>query len=113
MRIIEGDNLGSEVTFLPSESLLQIHARLMVVKSYKLPQDMYAISLLEKQYYHSFEQWLIMIIAGLTIVGLLIAIPMYWWGKKLNFKMRFEPKRDEPFIVLGDKYDWKQMQVFV
>jgi hypothetical protein len=54
-----------------------------------------------------------MIIAGLTIVGLLIAIPMYWWGKKLNFKMRLEPKRDEPFIVLGDKYDWKRMQVFV
>ncbi len=113
MKIIEGNNLGSKVTFLSSESLLQIHARLMVVKAYTLPQDMHAISLLEKRYYHSFEQWLIMILAGLTIIGLLLAIPLYKWGKKLEFKLRFEPKHDAPFIVQGDKNDWQLLQGFL
>jgi len=112
MRIIEGVLQGSQVSLSKRDDVLQIHARLMVAKSYRLPQDMRSIELVSKEDYRTFGQWLIMGLLALTVVGLLIAIPLFYFGKKLRFKARFTPKHEPEFIVEGDKQDWKEIGHF-
>lgn len=113
MIITEGEHLESEVNFVPESSMLKVHARLMTVASYHLPDDMLSMQLLEKKYYHSLEQWLIMLVASLTVIGLLVSIPLYIWGKQIRFRARFMPKHGKPFEVAGGKLDWKYMQPFL
>lgn len=113
MRIIQGDLSGSQVTVDTSQAELEVHARLLVVKRFQLPKDMHSIELLSNKTYHSFEQWLIMVVLSLTVVGLLVAIPMYILGKKQLFTVRFTPKHDSIFIVEGNKDDWKLLERYL
>ena len=112
MIIVKGEPLGNRVSFTPKSSVLEIHAVMMVLKAYHLPQDMQAIELITKKDYHTFEQWLIMVLAGLTVIGLVISIPLYIWGKQIKFTARFTPKNGSPFTVEGDKDEWKMLQRF-
>ena len=113
MRIIKGDLAGSQVTIRQPDGVLEIHARLLVAKRYDLTKDLRSIQLLSKEQYHSFEQWIIMIILSLTVVGLLVSVPMYLFAKKLKFTVRVTPKHDDEFIMEGDKADWVMLQRYV
>lgn len=113
MKIIEGDLAGSQVKINQDNAMLEIHARLLVAKAYRLPQDMRAVEVLTKKNYHSVEQWLIMIVLALTGVGLLISIPMYLLAKKTRFKVRFSPKHTDAFTIEGDKADWKELKPYL
>jgi len=113
MRIIEGDLAGSQVKINQDTAMLEIHARLLVAKAYRLPQDMRSIEVLSKKSYHSFEQWLVMIVLSLTVIGLLISIPMYLLAKKTQFTVRFSPKHADAFIVEGNKEDWQELKPYL
>ncbi len=113
MRIIEGDLAGSQVKINQDDASLEIHARLLVAKSYRLPQDISSFELLTNQNYHSFEQWLIMIVLSLTVVGLLISIPMYFLAKKKRFTVRVKPKHAEAILIEGNKHDWKELEPYL
>lgn len=113
MRIIEGDLAGNQVKINQDHAMLEIHARLMVVKSYRLPQDIESFEVLSNKSFHSFEQWVIMVILALTGVGLLIAIPMYFLAKKKRFTVRLKPKHGKPMILEGNKEDWKELKLYL
>ncbi|WP_020395904.1 hypothetical protein [Thiolinea disciformis] len=114
MRVMEGALQGSQVTVSKPQNVLQIHARLMVAKSYRLPQDMRAIELVEKREYHPFWLKVVMALLVLTIVGILIAILIYKFAKRIQFKIRFQPKHEPAFIVEGNEYQhWKELKRFV
>lgn len=113
MRIIEGELTGSEVKINQDNAILEVHARLMVAKSYRLPQDVSAFEILSNKNFHSFEQWIIMIVLALTGVGLIIAIPMYFLAKKKRFTVRLQPKQGNPLVLEGNKDDWKELSPYL
>lgn len=113
MRIIEGDLAGSPVKINQDNATLEIRARLMVAKSYRLPQDISAFQILTHKNYHSFEQWLIMILLAFTGVGLLISIPMYFLAKKKRFTVRIQPKKADFFVIEGNKDDWHELKPYL
>lgn len=113
MRIIEGDLAGSQVKINQDDATLEVHSRLMVAKSYRLPQDVGAFEVLSTKNFHSFEQWVIMIVLALTVVGLLIAAPMYFLAKKKHFTVRLKPKHGTPIVIEGNKEDWKELQPYL
>jgi len=113
MRVIEGDLEGSDAYIVSSRGTIEIRARLLSARDYDLKQDMRQIDILDKETYHSFWQWILMILLGLTGVGLLIAIPVFIWGKKLKFYARFQPQKDRSFTVEGGKEDWQELQAYL
>lgn len=113
MRIIEGDLAGSQVKINQDNATLEVHSRLMVAKSYRLPQDVAAFELLSNKNFHSFEQWIIMVVLALTGVGLLIAVPVYFLAKKKRFTVRLKPKHGTPIVIEGNKEDWKELQPYL
>lgn len=113
MKIIEGDLVGSLVKLNHDNATLEVHARLLIAKVYRLPQDISTLHVLTNQPYHSFEQWLIMIVLSLTVVGLLISIPMYFLAKKQRFTVRFIPKHANPFVIEGNGNDWKELKPYL
>lgn len=113
MRIIEGDLAGSQVKINQDNATLEIHARLMVAKSYRLPQDIGSLKVLSNKNFHSLEQWLIMIILALTGIGLIIAIPMFLLAKKKRFTVRITPKHTSAFVIEGNKDDWKELKPYL
>lgn len=113
MRIIEGDLTGSPVKINQDRATLDVYARLLVAKSYRLPQDISSLQVLTHKNYHSFEQWLIMIILSLTVVGLLISLPMYFLAKKKRFTVRLNPKHANPLVIEGNKDDWQELKPYL
>ena len=60
------------------------------------------------------SNWLGILLTGqITIVGLIVAIPMYLWGKNTEFKVDVKTKTGEAFVIQGDKQDWKTIERFV
>lgn len=113
MRIIEGDLAGSQVKINQDNATLEVHSRLMVAKSYRLPQDIDTFEVLSNKNFHSFEQWIIMIVLSLTMIGLLISIPMYFLAKKRQFTVRLKPKHGTPITLEGNKEDWKEFKPYL
>ena len=113
MRINEGDLAGSQVKINHDNAMLEVHARLMVVKSYRLPQDVAAFEVLSNKNFHSVEQWIIMVVLSLTVIGLLISIPMYFLAKKTRFTVRLKPKHGTPIMIEGNKEDWKELKLYM
>ncbi len=113
MRIIEGDLAGSQVKINQDNATLEIHARLLVAKSYRLPQDVSTFKVLTNKHFHSFEQWIIMIVLSLTGVGLFISIPMYFLAKKQRFTVHLQPKHGHPLVIEGNKDDWKELKLYL
>ena len=112
MHVIDGDFKDSQVKIITSSSgkTLEIHARLLVAQAFRLPQDVSVFQLVEKEEGHSFGRYIIMILLSLTVIGLLASIPMYLFGKHLNFKVHVKTKTGENFVMEGDKNDWKEIE---
>lgn len=113
VKIIEGDLAGSPIKINQDNATLEIRARLMVAKSYRLPQDISSFQLLSYKNFHSFEQWLIMILLAFTGVGLLISIPMYFLAKKKRFTIKIKPKQADDFVIEGNKDDWAELKPYL
>lgn len=86
---------------------------MLSARDYDLKHDMRQIDVLDKDTYHSFWQWALMIALSLTGIGLLIAIPIFIWGKKTKFQARFQPKKDRSFVVEGSEEDWEELQTYL
>jgi hypothetical protein len=116
MKVIEGNYKGSEAIVITSRAhgaVLELRARLLTERGFKLMDDIRSLRLLEKNQSHSFFQYVIMAVLAITIVGLIVAIPMYLWGKNTEFKVDVKTKTGEAFVIQGDKKDWKTIERFV
>lgn len=116
MKVIDGNFKGSQAVIITSRAhgaVLEIRARLLTERGFKLMDDMRSMQLIEKTESHSFFNYLIMFVLAITIVGLIVAIPLYLFGKELQFKIKVRTKSGEEFTLQGDKKDWKQIQSYV
>ncbi|WP_020560207.1 hypothetical protein [Thiofilum flexile] len=117
MKVIDGNYKGSQAVIITSRAhgtVLEIRARLLTEHGFKLMNDIRSMRLVEKKEGYSFFQYVLMIVLAITIVGLIIAIPMYLFGKGTTFKVEVKTKSGEEFIIQGDKKEeWKQIQPYV
>lgn len=116
MKVIDGNFKGSQAVIVTSRAhgaVLEIRARLLTERGFKLMDDIRSMQLLEKTESHSFFNYLIMLVLAISIVGLIAAIPLYLFGKTLQFQIKVRTKSGEAFTLQGDKKDWKQIQSYV
>lgn len=116
MKVIEGDYKDSQAVVITSSAhgtVLELRARLLTERGFKLMNDISSMRLLDKTESHRFSQWLIMGLLAISIIGLLVAIPMYLWGKNTEFKVEVKARSGERFVLQGDKEDWKSIKPYI
>lgn len=116
MKVIDGNFKGSQAVIVTSRThgaVLELRARLLTERGFKLMNDIRSMQLIEKTASHSFFNYVIMVVLAISLVGLIVAIPLYLFGKTLHFQVKVKTKSGEEFTLQGDKKEWKQMQPYV
>jgi hypothetical protein len=116
MKIIEGDFSGSTGRIIDAVfegPRLEIKTGMFESKKYKLPNDIETIKLLNKDEQRTIGQLIILIILAVTIIGLILAIPLFVIWKRIDFTIGVKTKDGKKFVAQGDANDWKVAKKFI
>jgi hypothetical protein len=116
MQIIEGDFSGSKgrvINDVFQGPIFEIRSGIIGTQKYKIPKDIETIKLLNKDEKRTAGQLIILIILAITIVGLLLAIPLFVIWKRIDFTIGVKTKDGKKFVAQGDAADWKIIKKFV
>ncbi len=116
MKILEGDFAGSKGRVINAAfqgPLLEIHTGMLGTIKYKIPKDVETIKLLNKDEKRTVGQLLILIILALTLIGLILAIPLFVIWKRIDFTVGVKTKDGKKFTAQGNASDWKILKKYV
>ncbi len=116
MKIIEGDfagNNGRVINAAFQGPMLEIRTGMVGTKKYKIPKDVETIKLLNKDEKRTVGQLLVIIILAVTLIGLILAIPLFIIWKRIDFTVGIKGKDGKKFVAQGDASDWKVLKKFV
>tara|TARA_Y100001933_G_C18663753_1_gene423915 strand:- start:32 stop:406 length:375 start_codon:yes stop_codon:yes gene_type:complete len=116
MNIIEGDYSGSKGRVINAAfqgPMLEIRSGMVGTKKYKLPKDVETVKLLSKDEKRTVGQLLILILLAVTLIGLILAIPLFIIWKRIDFTVGIKCKDGKKFVAQGDAADWKVIKKFV
>ena len=116
MKIIEGDFVGNKgriINYAFQGAIFEIHSGIISAIKYKIPKDIETIKLLNKDEKRTVGQLIVLIILGITIIGLLLAIPLFFIWKRIDFTIGVKTKDGKKFIAQGDASDWNVVKKFV
>jgi hypothetical protein len=111
MKVIDGDGVGLQVSVykkLFSKYVVQVGK-----DTFALPDDIAKMKLLNKEESRSFVQMLGIIILGLTIIGLIIAIPWLAAHKNHGATLGIQTKSGKRFVFVADNAAWKILKQYV
>ena len=100
MNIIEGDYSGSKGRVINAAfqgPMLEIRSGMVGTKKYKLPKDVETVKLLSKDEKRTVGQLLILILLAVTLIGLILAIPLFIIWKRIDFTVGIKCKDGKKF----------------
>ncbi len=116
MKIIEGDFVGNKGRIINAAfqgAIFEIQSGVISTTKYKIPKDIETIKLLNKDEKRTAGQLIVLIILGITIIGLLLAIPLFVIWKRIDFTIGVKTKDGKKFVAQGDASDWSIVKKFV
>jgi len=116
MKIIEGDFVGNKgriINYAFQGAIFEIQSGVISATKYKIPKDIETIKLINKDEKRTVWQLIVLIILGITIIGLLLAIPLFVIWKRIDFTIGVKTKDGKKFIAQGDASDWNVVKKFV
>jgi len=116
VKIIEGDFSGSKGRVINAAfqgPVFEIRSGMLATQKYKIPKDIETLKLLNKDEKRTIGQLIILIILGITIIGLLLAIPLFVIWKRIDFTIGVKTKDGKKFVAQGDAADWKIVKKYV
>ena len=116
MKIIEGDFVGNKGRIINAAfqgAIFEIQSGVISATKYKIPKDIETIKLINKDEKRTVWQLIVLIILGITIIGLLLAIPLFVIWKRIDFTIGVKTKDGKKFIAQGDASDWNVVKKFV
>lgn len=80
---------------------------------YTLPDDIEKTKITAQQNEMTGGRMLLIILLAITIIGLILAIPLYFAGKKKRMTMAFKAKSGDTFTVAATKNsEWEILQKY-
>ncbi len=116
MKIIEGAFAGSKARLVKGVlggRSIEVRTGALSAKSYKLPDDLQALKLLNKDERRTGLQFVVILLLGITIVGLPIAALVWVFWKRIDFSVAVKMNDDSKFVAKGDAKDWKFLQDYI
>lgn len=116
MKIIEGDYSGKKARVINAAfqgPVFQIWTGMIETKKYRIPQDIETVKLLNKDEKRTVVQLVILIILAVTIIGLVLAIPLFVIWKRIDFTFGVKTKDGKKFIAQGDASEWRILKKYV
>ena len=116
MLILEGDfqgKTGRVVNAAFKGPIIEISTGLLSSTSFKLPDDIATLKLLNKDERRTFGQLLITLLLAVTLIGVPIAIFVFLIWKRIVFTVGVKTRSGTKFILQGDASDWKILKRFV
>lgn len=105
MKIIEGDFLNDSITV--NKRLFGKYVIEISDEKFALPDDITRLVVLNKTEDRSFWKMLMIILLGITIIGLIIAIPWMIVSKKHSATIGVQTKSGRKFVFVADNAAWK------
>lgn len=82
-------------------------------RKFTLPDDIEKTKVTSEQNEMTGGRMLLIILLAITIIGLLLAIPLYFAGKKKRLTMALKAKSGETFsVVASNNSEWKVLQKY-
>jgi len=82
-------------------------------KKFALPDDIAKAKITQQQIEMTGFRMLLIIILAITVIGLILAIPLYFAGKKKRLVMAFKGHTDETFsVAASNNKEWKILQKY-
>lgn len=116
MKIIEGDFAGGTgriINAIFKGPVFEIKTGIMQSTTYSIPQDIETLKLLNKDEQRTIGQLLIIVILAVTVIGLLLAIPLFILWKRVTFTIGVKTRDGKKFVAQGDGDDWKIAKKFI
>lgn len=116
MKVIEGDFAGSQGRIVNAAfqgSVIEIRTGMVSTEKFKLPQDVDVFKLINKDEQRTVFQLLIILILAVTLIGLILAIPLFVIWKRITFTVGVRTKNGKKFVIQGDANDWKIAKKYV
>lgn len=116
MRIIEGTFAGSNGRIVRSVlkgPVFEIKTGIMQSKTYAIPKDIETFKLISKDEQRTLGQLIIILLLAITIIGLLLAIPLFILWKRITFTVGVKTRDGSKFIASGDASDWKIAKQYI
>ncbi|MFH0801429.1 MAG: hypothetical protein V2A78_03460 [bacterium] len=116
MKIIEGDFVGSNgriINAVFQGPIFEIKSGILETTKYKIPKDIEIIKLLNKDEKRTIGQLISLILFAATILGLIIAIPLFVIWKRIDFTIGVKTKDGKKFVAQGDASDWNIVKKYI
>lgn len=115
MKIIRGDYMGSKASLRYSffgGPVLRI--RSCPPKRYHIPKEISKLILIKKEQTRSLGQLMIILVIGITIIGLPLSILLFFMMKKVIFSIYVKTTTGEKFFLEeGNNSEWKIIKNFI
>ena len=111
MKVIDGDGVGQRVRVY--KKLFGKYVIEVGNDTFVLPDDIVKVKLLNKEESRSFIQMLGIILLGLTIIGLIIALPWLAAHKNHGATLGVQTKSGKRFVFVTDNAAWKELKQYV
>lgn len=111
MKVIEGDFLNNSVTV--NKRLFGKYVIEIAGEKFVLPDDITRLVVLNKTEDRSFWKMLMIILLGVTIIGLIIAIPWLIVSKKHGATIGVQTRSGRKFVFVADNATWRILKNYV
>jgi hypothetical protein len=111
MKVIDGDFQGKGVTV--RKRLFGKYVIEVGQEYFALPDDLVKLKLLNKEEGRSFLQMVFILLLGITIIGLIIAIPWLIASKNQGATVGVQTKSGRRFVFVANNAAWKILKNYV
>jgi hypothetical protein len=116
MHIIEGDFQGRSGRFMNTAfkgPIIKISTGMMQSVEYKVPTDIATLKLLHMDQRLTFGRFIVIVLLGITLIGLLLAIHLLIVWRHVDFSVGIMTKDGNKFVARGNSNDWAIAKKYV
>lgn len=116
MKIIEGDYAGKKGRVIKAAfggHIIEVRSGVIGTTKYKLLKDVETIKLLNKDESRTVGQYILILLLAFTLIGLILAIPLFFIWKKVDFTVGIKAKDGKKFVAQGNSKDWIVLKKYV
>lgn len=107
MKITQGSLAGNRARIV--KDIFKGNVLQVAGKTYVLSSDISELHILSKEESRSAGQMFLILLLGITIIGLIIAIPMLIAHKKIDAQMAIKMTDGTAFVAHVDRAEWKAL----
>jgi|GEM_PF-5793350 len=116
MKILEGNYQGKEASIVRAVGrgpMLRIRANMLSVPAFRIPSEFETLKLINKDESRTAGQFILILLLGITVIGLPIAILLFLFWKRVDFSVGMKTKTGEKFVAQGNAGEWKVLKKYI